>query len=83
MAKTGFIRNSAGYAETLKGADAFSWCDAAGARICGSANAAGHGNYTYDTMVGSKRVHTRVKTADTSTYYRERRTHTLRNAVGH
>jgi len=82
LAREGFVPNSAGYAAVLNGDDAFEACDSAGARVCGSANAAGHGEYTYDTIRGQTRIHTRVKTADTSTYYKERHTHALRNAVG-
>lgn len=82
MARDGFVPNYKGYRAALNGGDAYRECDAAGARLCGRANAAGHGSYSYDTIHGKVRVHTRVKTADSKSFFRERKTHTLAHVAG-
>ena len=64
-------------AQVLNSGDAYNACNTSGAYYCGMANAAGHGSYTYDTIYGMRRVHTRVKTADRKSFFQERNTHTL------
>ena len=77
MAKTGFVPNHKGMAQVLNSRDAYEACDSSGAKYCGMANSAGHGSYVYDTSYGRSRVHTRVKTADRKSFFKERNTHTL------
>lgn len=79
--------NRKGIKEVLNSREAYNRCDRAGAEVCGAVNAAGNGGYTYDTIFGKVRVHTRVKTADTKAFFRERAHRTLalwahRKAVG-
>lgn len=75
--------NRKGYAEVLVGDDAFRACDAPGTSLAQTANMAGHGEYTHDTMRGKKRIHTRVKTANRKAYYQERATRTLARIAAH
>lgn len=77
MAREGFKPNFKGYREALNDDEAYRHCNAIGGSVCQTANMAGHGQYTYDTIRGKVRIHTRVKTADRKSYYQERHTHTL------
>lgn len=43
----------------------------------------GHGEYTHDTIRGKTRIHTRVKTTDRASFYKERATRTLARIAGH
>ena len=83
MAKTGFHPNRRGYAEVLNGDDAYHECHSAGGSMAQTANAGGNGGYTHDTIRGRTRIHTRVKTTDASSFYRERSTRTLARIAGH
>lgn len=75
--------NRKGYAEVLVSDDAWHACDAPGGSMAQTANMAGHGEYTHDTIRGKTRIHTRVKTADRKSYYQERSTRTLARIAGH
>lgn len=81
MANGKFVPNHKGMAQVLNSRDAYDACDSSGARVCGEANSAGSGSYTYDTIYGKVRVHTRVKTADRKSYFQERNTHALERAA--
>ena len=70
----GFRINRKGYRETLNGPDAFYICNRIGASMAGRLGA----GYTYDTMRGQNRVHTRVKTTEGG-FWKEAKTHVLRN----
>lgn len=72
-----FKPNRKGYLEALNNDDAWYNCDKVGGKICSDVNAAGSGAYTYDTIYGKTRVHTRVKTFDRKAYYQERHNKTL------
>ncbi len=76
-----FKKSRAGYAEVLNGWDLYNVCSKAGAAICSKVNGAGHGTYVHDTQRGKTRIHTRIKTADSKTAFRERNTHTLIHAA--
>lgn len=87
MAREGFKTNRKGYLEVLNSQEAYNRCNRAGSEICSAVNSSGHGSYTYDTIYGKRRVHTRVKTADSKAYWQERYHKTLalwvhRKAVG-
>lgn len=73
--------NYKGYREALNDDEAYRHCDSAGESLCQTANAAGHGSYVYDTIRGKVRIHTRVKTADRKSFFKERNTHTLAHIV--
>ena len=79
MAREGFVPNFKGYREVLTGDEAYHVCDSKGRNMCQEANMAGHGEYTYDTIHGKGRVHTRVKTANSASFYKERKTNVLRH----
>ena len=87
MAKSGFHINHKGVKEVLNGQEAYNRCNRKGAEISSAINAAGHGSYTFDTIHGKTRIHTRVKTADSKAFFQERNHKTLalwvhRKAVG-
>ena len=82
MARSGFVPNLKGYREVLNGDDAFHACHSAGTSVCQSANMAGHGTYECDTIHGKRRIHTRVKTADTKSFFQERASRTLASLAG-
>ena len=77
MASGKFYPNRMGYLETLNGEDAYATCNNVGGSISNAANSAGHGRYTHDTIHGRSRIHTRVKTADSKSFFQERATRTL------
>lgn len=83
MARDGFRMNRKGYAEVLNSDDAWHACDSAGASLSQTANMDGHGEYTHDTIRGKTRIHTRVKTTDRASFYKERATRTLARIAGH
>jgi hypothetical protein len=74
---SGFRPNRKGYLEVLNGGEAYRRCDRKGAEICAAINAASGGGYASDTIYGKNRVHTRVKTTDTKSFFRERHHRTL------
>lgn len=74
LAKKGFHINRKGYQETLNGPDAFYICNRIGASMAGRLGA----GYTFDTIYGQRRVHTRVKTTGGGVW-KERKTHVLRD----
>jgi hypothetical protein len=77
LARSGFVPNFKGYLATLNDDEAYRHCDAIGQSVCQTANMAGHGEYAYDTIRGKVRIHTRVKTADEESKWRERHYRTL------
>lgn len=77
MARSGFVPNFAAYRATLNDSEAYRHCHAIGESICQTANMAGHGEYVYDTIRGQTRIHTRVKTADRESFFKERASRTL------
>lgn len=77
MARNGFVPNFKGYRETLNDDEAYSHCHAIGGSVCQTANMAGHGTYSFDTIRGKVRIHTRVKTADERSKFQERHYRTL------
>lgn len=72
-----------GYAEVLNGDDAWQACHSAGGSICQTANMEGHGEYAYGTIHGKTRIHTRVRTANRTSFYKERATRTLARIADH
>ena len=83
MARDGFRMNRKGYAEVLNSDDAWHVCDSVGASLSQTANMDGHGEYTHDTIRGKTRIHTRVKTTDRTSFYKERATRTLARIADH
>lgn len=78
MARAGrFVPKRKGYLEALNGDDAITHCHSIGESICQTANMAGHGEYTVDSIHGKRRIHTRVSTADEKSFWRERHHKTL------
>lgn len=77
MARSGFVPNFSGYREVLNGDDAYHVCHSVGGSVCQTANMAGHGEYACDTIKGKRRIHTRVKTADRESFFKERASRTL------
>ena len=78
MARSGFVKNSKGFREVLnESPEIREYCHRVGGAIEQTANSSGHGTYTHDTIRGKARFHTRVKTADRKSFFKERNTHTL------
>lgn len=72
MANGRFVHSWFGYRQTLNDHNAFRMCDKKGAQVCAAANAGGSGSsYSYDTIYGQVRIHTRVKTASVGAFYQE------------
>ena len=79
---SGFVPNRDGYLETLNDSVAYGECADAGRAICAAANSAGHGTYITDTIHGRTRIHTRVKTDGTKSFFQERASRTLTKCAG-
>lgn len=78
MARSGFVKNSKGFREVLnESPEIREYCHRVGGAIEQTANSSGHGTYTHDTIRGRARFHTRVKTADSKSFFQERYHRTL------
>lgn len=84
MARGRYRINPAGYAFLLnEDPNTFSICEYAGNAAAAQAHMLGGASaeYVVDSRSGSRRIHTRVTTANTAAFFSERKWHALRNTL--